>query len=415
MALTGVSDNTRKKQEELQNPTASVTEAQKAAADYKANNDPTNSKYGMVAEELLDEYLNRGDFKYDVNGDALYAQYKDQYTKNAQKAMKDTVAQSAAYTGGYSNSWGQTAGQQVYQDYMTELDNMIPELRQQAYNEYLAEGEALLNKYGVSQGHYQDLLDQFRTERDYLDNKAEAEYAKWLEERGYWDGVASSENSDYWTGKNFDESVRQYDEQFAYQKQQDAITNAQNERSIAAQEAAASAPDAYDYYQAEKLYKTGGETALREFLLKNGYDEATAEEIAMYAMGSTNVVTDRAENKDGTITYTFADGTNKTLDKGVNPYTLTANAVDPSIGLEDDESYFMANGYQPKYLNGEELKDSGRTVTVAGRKQKVWNGENENGDDEQYVWLGYFNQYITYDEYKANEEYYNNLGGSNGY
>lgn len=410
MALSGVSDPTRKKQEEYKNPSAAVVAAQSAARDYAENNDPADSKYGMVAEELLDEYLNREDFNYDVNGDALYAQYKDQYTKNANKAMKDTVAQSAAYTGGYANSWGQSAGQQVYQDYMTELDNKVPELRQQAYNEYLAEGEALLDKYGIAEGHYNDLLSRYYTERDYLDNKANEEYSRWLEERNYWDGVASGENADYWNGKNFDESVRQYDEQFAYQKQQDAYTNALNERSVVAQEAAADTTDAYTYYKAEELYRTGGEAALGEYLMQLDVSDSAKQQIAEMAMGSVVTVTDYKKNKNGTVTYTFNDGTEKTVKAGVNPYTDKKINVDANF-LDEGESAYFDNGYQPRYLNGCELTDSGKRVTVAGKRQKVWTGYDENDNEVDYVWIGWQGKYVSLSEYNANKNYYNRVGG----
>lgn len=216
MAVKGINDETLKKINSTFTPSAEATAAKKTAADYSVNNDPTKiSKYGAVSEQLLDQYLNRGEFKYDINTDRLYQQYKDQYTRNAQKAMKDSVAQSAAMTGGYANSWGQTAGQQVYQDYMTALDDKIPELQAQAYNQYVQEGNDLLNGYSAAAGHYQNELDNFRTDRAYYDSiydkYYDRDYTQYTNDQNKALTLAGMENTDYWNQVNHDESVRQFE------------------------------------------------------------------------------------------------------------------------------------------------------------------------------------------------------------
>ena len=33
----------------------------------------------LLRDEALEAYMNREDFQYDMNGDALYQQYKDRY------------------------------------------------------------------------------------------------------------------------------------------------------------------------------------------------------------------------------------------------------------------------------------------------------------------------------------------------
>ena len=71
-----------------------------------------------------------------MNSDALYQQYRDLYTQQGQMAMMDTMGQAAAMTGGYGNSYAQTAGQQMYNQYLGKLNEVVPELYQQAYNRY---------------------------------------------------------------------------------------------------------------------------------------------------------------------------------------------------------------------------------------------------------------------------------------
>ena len=191
---------------------------------------------------IVDKILNREDFSYDLNSDALYQQYKDQYTQQGKLAMQDTMGQAAAMTGGYGNSYAATVGNQAYQAYLAELNNVVPELQQMALNQYNQEGEELYNSYALlsdqenqDYGRYQDeynqwqnevlrLYDQYNTERNF-------DYNKYAAERDYAYGVYSDDKSyaynehnnaianEQWQ-KQFDEQVRQYDEQMAFSKQQ---------------------------------------------------------------------------------------------------------------------------------------------------------------------------------------------------
>lgn len=86
-----------------------------------------------LAEEA---YLHREEFSYDPNADAMYQQYKDQYTTAGKRAMEDTMGKAVALTGGYGNSYAQTAGQQVYQEYLQQLHGKLPELYALALDRY---------------------------------------------------------------------------------------------------------------------------------------------------------------------------------------------------------------------------------------------------------------------------------------
>lgn len=228
MAIHGVTDEQWKKLQQGYKPGASVTAANNQLATHEANDPSKTSKYGNVSEQLLDQYLNRGKFDFNIDHSKLYQQYKDQYTKNANKAMKDTVAQSAAMTGGYANSWGQTAGQQVYQDYMTELDNIIPTIQEQAFNQYVAEGNELLGKYNAAQGQYNSEYDKWYGMLGYLSDKANSAYNKDYGE--YSDNLnreltlADMANADYWQKDSADFR----DKEFSYNQ---SVT----ERDLAAQ------------------------------------------------------------------------------------------------------------------------------------------------------------------------------------
>lgn len=191
---------------------------------------------------IIDKILNREDFSYDLNSDALYQQYKDQYTKQGKLAMTDTMGQAAAMTGGYGNSYAATVGNQAYQSYLSELNNVVPELYGMALDRYNQEGEALYNNYALlsdqenqDYGRYQDEYSKWQSELSYLNDRYNTErnfdYNKYATERDYAYGTYSDNKSyaydeyrnaiadEKWQ-KEFDESVRQYNDQMAFSKQQ---------------------------------------------------------------------------------------------------------------------------------------------------------------------------------------------------
>ena len=114
---------------------------------------------GTYEDQIKDIYSriqNREPFKYDVNADPLYDMYKDKYIQGGKLAMKDTMGQAAALTGGYGNTYGQQVGQQAYDAYLQNLADVIPELYDRAYGKYKDEGDDLVKLYGLAG----DLRDQ---------------------------------------------------------------------------------------------------------------------------------------------------------------------------------------------------------------------------------------------------------------
>lgn len=110
---------------------------------------------GSYDEQIRDtaqQIQNRPAFSYDLDGDALYQQYKDRYTQNAKLGMKDTMGQAAALTGGYGNSYAQGVGQQRYDETMRGLTDMIPTLEQSAYQRWRDQGTDLQNRYSMLSG-----------------------------------------------------------------------------------------------------------------------------------------------------------------------------------------------------------------------------------------------------------------------
>lgn len=78
----------------------------------------------------------RTPFQYNYANDPSYKALYQAAVANGQKAMKDTMGKLSAFTGGYANSYMQTAGQGAYNEYMTRLNEQIPTLENAAYQRY---------------------------------------------------------------------------------------------------------------------------------------------------------------------------------------------------------------------------------------------------------------------------------------
>ena len=190
------------------------------------------SPWQAQLNETMDKILNREKFSYDLNGDALYNQYKDQYMTQGKMAMMDTMGQAQAMTGGYGNSYAQSVGQQAYQGYLQQLNDRIPELYQMALSKYQMEGDELLNQYGIlgaqeeqDYGRYRDqmsdwqgerdrLQDQYYTERDYDYGKwadgRDFGYGQYIDDRNYQYQVGRDQVADQQWQAEFDEALRQF-------------------------------------------------------------------------------------------------------------------------------------------------------------------------------------------------------------
>ena len=125
------------------------------------NNNPTGqSDFYNQWKGLLEQYNNRDPFSYDMASDGLYQQYANQYTRLGDQAMQDTLGQAAALTGGYNSSYAQNAGQQAYQGYLDRLNDIVPELYEQARGLYAQEGDEILQKAQLAaQGYNQETAD----------------------------------------------------------------------------------------------------------------------------------------------------------------------------------------------------------------------------------------------------------------
>lgn len=161
---------TTKKKEELEQqqnqttqqttPTQSSTVQQAQSTLKQLSGRNYQSQWQPRINTMMDQYLNRDKFSYDLNADALYNQLRDQYRLMGQQAMMDTMGQAAMLTGGYGNSYAQSVGQQAYQGYLQQLSDKVPDLYQLALDQYINEGNQMQDNIGMMM--QQDSLDYDR-------------------------------------------------------------------------------------------------------------------------------------------------------------------------------------------------------------------------------------------------------------
>lgn len=233
---------------------AALQQASAAVPTYKAS-------YDDQLQEIYDKIVNRDKFSYDLNSDALYQQYADQYQMMGQQAMMDTMGQAAALTGGYGNSYASTAGNQAYQAYLQQLNNVVPELYGMALDQYNAEGDKLLTQYSMlgdmaddEYGKYQDALNQYWQNVNYQKQNADDAY-----DRGYTDWLNS-----YQMGVDA-ENTAYSKQQAEYEKLVSLITSTGYAPTAAELEAAGMSKDqaaAYaDYYKKQNTVTTGSKSS----------------------------------------------------------------------------------------------------------------------------------------------------------
>jgi hypothetical protein len=294
-------DNGYQASQEVLNAQQNKVNAENAVANYGDFNYKNQAAY----DKALDSITNRPKFSYDLNADALYQQYKDNYIMQGKQAMMDTMGQAAAMTGGYGNSYAATVGNQTYNAYLTQLNNIAPELYKLALDKYNAEGTDLMNQFNILQadrqtayGEWGDTYNRLVAERNYQSNEYDAAYSR---DYSAWNDNRTYDTSQYWneynTGyqaeqdeltrqyqaerdaiadaqwqKEFEEAQRQYNQdyalqqqQFAYQKQQDAAAAAK----AAANAGKPKTPTAQMYDEALKAYNSGGQKSLEQYADKH--------------------------------------------------------------------------------------------------------------------------------------------------
>lgn len=166
------------------------------------------SQWDGELTELYNRIANRKPFSYDIGTDPVYQQYREQYQRQGRLAMQDTMGQAAALTGGYGSTYGEQVGQQAYNAYLQNLNDVVPDLYNAAYNRYRDEGTDLYNQYGLlsdrenqAYSRYRDTVNDYYSDlsdaRSAYDSAYSRDYNQWSDQLSYWAQKAENENSAY--------------------------------------------------------------------------------------------------------------------------------------------------------------------------------------------------------------------------
>ncbi len=276
-----------------------VIDAEKELAQWENNKpDGYKGKYDDEIESLVEQLLNREDFSYDMQSDPLYQQYRQLYTENGQKAMRDTVGQASALTGGYANSYAVTAGNQAYADYLDELNGSALDLRDRAYQVYSDEGDKLIEDVtllrsldGDDYEKYLDTLQRYYDDGDYILKKlsqmSDAEFEEFLAQVDAWENDREYEFQKY--QDNLDR--QEFQQELAF-KQAEAKRKQENEDreyqlakdKLAAQLAASSSKSSSKSSSSSSSSKKNSEytaypTTYKQFVAMTGYGGILTENL----------------------------------------------------------------------------------------------------------------------------------------
>ena len=168
----------------------------------------TGGQYGQQMQDALKAIQNRKKFSYDMGTDPLYQQYREQYQRLGRLAMQDTMGQAAALTGGYGSTYGEQVGQQAYNAYLQNLNDIVPQLQQQAYQRYQDEGTDLYKQYSLVKGRedtdygrYRDTVSDYYSDlsdaRSAYNSERSLDQSQWATMLDYWAQKANNENAAY--------------------------------------------------------------------------------------------------------------------------------------------------------------------------------------------------------------------------
>ena len=223
----------------------SVIDALNKKNTYEAQNKPgewNGGNYGQAVKDAYNAYNNRKAFSYDLNGDALYQQYKDKFINQGRLAMADTIGQASAMTGGYGSSYAVTAGNQAYQSQLQNLNDIVPQLYQMAYDRYSQEGEDLKTKYSMLNNMYQteygehrDKVGDYNTELARLTDAYNTERSF---DYGTWDADRTYDQTAYQNAYNREYGAHQDTQNRLYQSVRDQVADYQWQKTYELQSAA---------------------------------------------------------------------------------------------------------------------------------------------------------------------------------
>ena len=248
----------------FQKPTA-VTEADSYLKTQLSKIQSGKTSYSDQVKDMMAQIQGRDKFSYDVDNDPLFQQALSSAMSSGKQAMQDTIGQASALTGGYGSTYATTAGNQAYNSFIEDAYDNLPQYYQMAMEAYQMEGDELyrqlgmftdaddreynrnLTAYDATYQHRNRMYDEsyqlfrdsktdaynianlqlsehgqlvsdaynyYNASSDYANTLYNREYGSWADQVSQAQQMAQMLNSDYWSQANFNEGVRQFDENY---------------------------------------------------------------------------------------------------------------------------------------------------------------------------------------------------------
>lgn len=200
------------------------------------------TSYSDKVDAMMGKIENRDPFQYDFNTDPLFQNALASAMQSGQTAMQDTIGQASALTGGYGSSYATSAGNQAYNQMVTDAYAQLPEYYQLAMQAYDTETQNLYNQLGMYQTaddtEYGRLSNAYNMNYNQAQNMYNQEYSNFWDTNNYNLNVDEFNANQAYKAASLAQDAAQFNAKMNYQQYQDALSRAD---AAAAQTASAKA------------------------------------------------------------------------------------------------------------------------------------------------------------------------------
>ena len=153
--------------------------------------------YKEALNSILNKFMNREDFEYDVDKDQMFQQALASAMGSGKTAMQDTMGQAAALTGGYGSTYATSAGNQAYNSFIQDAYDNLPEYYNMALAAYEAEGQQMLQQYNMLDSadtkEYNQWYEGINLERQGINDMIASEYNAWSANQTMYSNLANTQ------------------------------------------------------------------------------------------------------------------------------------------------------------------------------------------------------------------------------
>ncbi len=264
-----------------------VTSAENRLTQWESNRpEDYKSPYSEDIDKILNDILSREDFSYSMSSDPLYEQYKELYLMNGKKAMMDTVADASALTGGYGNSYGVAAGNEAYNDYLLQLNDIALDLRDRAFQEYKQKGDKLFDDINILRSldgdeydKYLDSVDKYYKDGEYLlerlSQMSDSEFEMFCQELESWEDGRDQAFKEY--QDNLDRKEFESEMNFKREEAQRDQENKDREYALSVSKAASSSKSNKEDKKENSKSRESYPKTYNEFVSRTGFSGIMTE------------------------------------------------------------------------------------------------------------------------------------------